>query len=406
MALSSSGTLHPAPAAAPLDAFRTTGTSPSRGAPVPPTVHPGIMGSRPGRPRTASPPRAGWPARWVHIASTAVAGRRGVVALPPRLPLEHGGILERGRIAYEAYGDPALPVVVVLGGISAGRHLARSDLDSTAGWWEAFVGPGRAVDTRRYRAVGVDFLGGPGASSGPADIQPTGGASVAIGTGDQARGLAKVLDYLGVRCVHAVVGSSYGAMVGLAFAAAYPDRSSALVCISGAHRPHPMATALRSLQRRIVRLGTATGTEEDALSLARGLAMTTYRTALEFESRFDTRPVETEASRRPFPVERYLENQGARFRDFFTAERFLALSESLDLHHVDPAEVTVATTLVAVESDTLVPLWQMEALAEALSPRATLVRLPSLFGHDAFLKEVDALTPIVGDALRAARTVS
>lgn len=340
-----------------IDAFQTTGTSPS-----------------------------------------GVHGCRGVVPLPSRLPLEHGGTLHRGRVAFETLGDPELPTVVVLGGISAGRHLTSSDLDPSPGWWEAFVGPGKAVDTCEWRAVGIDFLGGGGASSRPSDaVRPPGGTA-AIGTRDQARALAKVLDYLGIDRVHGLVGSSYGAMVGLAFAVEHPERLDKLVCISGAHRTHPMATAVRSIQRRIVRLGMATGAGREALSLARGLAMTTYRTALEFRERFDTRPQRRGDGVR-FPVESYLEGRGERFVDAFSPEEFLVVSESLDLHDVDPGRVRASTTLVAVDSDTLVPPWQMEELVAGLAGPARLVRLDSLFGHDAFLKEVGPVTRVVRRAL-------
>ena len=342
-----------------IDAFHTTGTSPSA------------------RVRT---------------------GRRGVVALPPRLPLEHGGVLQRGRVAYETFGDPDLPAVAVLGGISAGRHLATSDLDPASGWWEPFVGPGRAVDTTAYRAIGIDFLGGPGASSGPEDVQAAPGSTCAIGTRDQARALAKVMDYLGITRVHGLVGSSYGGMVGLAFAAEYPRRVNNLVCISAAHRTHPMATALRSVQRKIVRMGVSTGATREALSVARGLAMTTYRTAREFQGRFDVLPVNEGRSLR-FPVDAYLDSRGERFVDTFTAEAFLGLSESVDLHYIEPAEILADTTLVAVESDTLVPPWQLEELAAGLGGPVELVRLESLFGHDAFLKEVRAVTGVVSRGL-------
>lgn len=330
-----------------------------------------------------------------HVAVTS-SGRRGVVALPPRIPLEHGGVLRRGRVAFEAFGCAGLPAVAVLGGISAGRHLSASDLDSSPGWWQAFVGGGRAVDTNRFRAVGVDFLGGPGASSGPGDIDETGSApgSHPIGTRDQARALAKVLDYLEIPKLHAIVGSSYGGMVALAFAAEFPRRVENLICISAAHCTHPMATAWRSLQRRIVQLGLATGSEREALSVARGLAMTTYRTAREFSERFDTRPVDALRGT-TFPVESYLDNRGARFVDTFTPQAFLGLSRSLDLHHVDPEDVHTTAVLVSVESDSLVPPWQMDELAGRLAGPTELLRFDSLFGHDAFLKEVDLVANAV-----------
>ncbi|HET9986064.1 MAG TPA: homoserine O-succinyltransferase [Longimicrobiales bacterium] len=336
------------------------------------------------------PARAG-----VRAAAGGPRARRGVLVLERPLPLELGGALDACRIGWALYGDPALPTVVALGGISAGRHLAACAADPRPGWWQDFVGTGLAVDTRRFSVLGIDFLGGSGASTGAA-----GPGFPSITTADQASALAAVLDHLGISVAHAVVGSSYGGMVALAFGERFPGRAARLVVISAAHESHPMATALRTLQRRAVRLGVESGRERDGLAIARGIAMTTYRTAEEFAARFGGAPERTTAGPR-FPVEDYLEQRGEAFARAFSPWSFLCLSESIDLHRVDPAAVATPTTLVGVDSDTLVPPWQLRPLAAALAGPAALVELQSVFGHDAFLKEVGAVSRIVRDALHS-----
>src|SRR3546814_11766500 len=47
-----------------------------------------------------------------------------------------------------------------------------------------------------------------------------------------------------------------------------------------------------------------------------------------------------------FPVEDYLAHQGRRFVERFDADRFLALSESIDLHDVEPEQVRTPSTLI------------------------------------------------------------
>ena len=79
--------------------------------------------------------------------------------------------------------------------------------------------------------------------------------------------------------------------------------------------------------------------------------------------------------------------------------RFLSLSESIDLHRLDPAAVKVPATLVAVTGDTLVPPRQVRELHARLGGPARLIEIESIYGHDAFLKEVGALTPIIAHAL-------
>jgi homoserine O-acetyltransferase len=161
-----------------------------------------------------------------------------------------------------------------------------------------------------------------------------------------------------------------------------------------------MATALRAIQRQIVRLGLASGTPEAALSLARQLAMTTYRGEGEFGLRFDAAPAWCDG-RFQFPVERYLAAAGRKFVARFDPERFLALSESIDLHRIEPEAVSVPTTAIAITSDRLVPLADLIELSKRMAGACRLETLDSRYGHDAFLKEPERIGALVEIALNA-----
>ena len=103
--------------------------------------------------------------------STAVPStyewRDDVHVLPGGLDLHFGGRLDRVELAYRLAGAGGAPVVAVLGGISAGRNVF-SLQPGAPGWWEDAIGPGRALDTDRYRVLGIDFLGGSHRTTGPA----------------------------------------------------------------------------------------------------------------------------------------------------------------------------------------------------------------------------------------------
>ncbi len=314
----------------------------------------------------------------------------------PRLDLMHGGRLEGVQIAWRLAGPPRGPVVAVLGGISANRKVTTSH--DGEGWWSALVGPGKGIDTRKYRVLSFDWLGGSGGSSGPAPGSFHGKTFPAVAPDDQAAALVWVLGQLGVSCLHGFVGASYGGMVALAFAAAHPDRLDRLVVVSAAHRAHALATAWRSIQRQIVRLGLSTGAAEDALALSRALAMTTYRSPEEFDARFAGPPTADDGFYR-FPVDDYLDARGAEFVRRIVPESYLCLSESIDLQDVDPNQVVTPTTLVAVRQDQLVPLVQMRDLARRLRSHCRLVEVDSVFGHDAFLKEDETLKAVFIEAL-------
>ena len=81
--------------------------------------------------------------------------------------------------SWELSGPPGAPVIVVLGGISASRHVTATTNDTSDGWWQLLVGPAAAVDTRRFRVLGIDWLA------------PEQGS---ISTHDQADALLAVLD--------------------------------------------------------------------------------------------------------------------------------------------------------------------------------------------------------------------
>jgi homoserine O-acetyltransferase len=247
------------------------------------------------------------------------------------------------------------------------------------------VGRGAAIDTTRHRVLGFDWLA---AATGPTT------------TADQAAGLARVLDHLQVPAVRAIVGASYGGMVALAFAAAYRERVGRLGILSAAHRSHPMATAQRVLQRRIVQLGLLAGVPATGVALARGLGITTYRSQGEFAERFATTPRWVAQAPR-FEVEDYLEHGGRTFAAHFDPHRYLALSESLDLHCIDPTEITTPTAVFGVAEDQLVPLWQLRELRDQLAGPVTLLEVSSRFGHDAFLTEHRLVAEFLRGALES-----
>ncbi len=309
-------------------------------------------------------------------------------AAAPRL-----GRLSHSPVAFEYTGPPHAPAVAVLGGISASRHVAANDTDRTPGWWQTAVGPGLAIDTLRYRVLSIDYV-----TEGTTPGSPG-------RTADQAAALAAALDLIGIERLHAVVGASYGGMVALAFGAASPHRVGRLLVISAAHESHPLATASRLLQRRVVELGLASGRGAEALAIARGIAMSGYGTPAEFHQRFRVAGDDDVAAtcRR---IGEHLSAAGDRFARSCSPARFLALSSSLDLHRVRPEDVRVPATIVAVHGDQVVPVEQARELAARLGAPCRLLELESIYGHDAFLNEPALFAPILTGVLDASTGIS
>jgi len=319
--------------------------------------------------------------------------REAVHVLPGGMDLHFGGRLERVEVAFRVAGARDAPVVAVLGGISAGRNVFSLQPDAP-GWWEDAIGPGRALDTDRFRVLGIDFIGGSHRSTGPAEGQ----VFPSVSAFDQARALLGLMQHLGIERLQASLGASYGGMVTLALAQAHPERLRHAVVLSAAHRTHPMSTAWRSVQRAIVRYALGHGEGPRGLVLARALAMATYRSAREFEERFPG-PAEATLDGFRFPVETYLMARGESYAAVYKPEAFVCLSESIDLHRVEPEAIRVPTTLLGVQEDQLVPLADMRELRDRHGGNCSLVEISSIYGHDAFLKETEVLRDLLARAL-------
>lgn len=301
------------------------------------------------------------------------------------LQMKHAG-MRRIRLAVEWSGDPRLPAVWVAGGISAHRHVCASQVDTQPGWWQELIDAHVALDTRSHCLIACDWLGAEGEIDAP------------ISSEDQADAIAQALDLLGIRRLRAFVGASYGGMVGQAFAARHPQRIERLVCLSAGARPHPFASAFRALQRQVVALGQLQCADQLGLSLARQFAMLSYRSPDEFALRFDA-PSVLANGRVRCASEAYLGSCGSRYADRWSVTAFLRLSESIDLHTIDPAQIRVPTHLLAVAGDWLAPPEDLRVFAEALAVPAQYECIESLYGHDAFLKETDRVGAVIARAL-------
>ncbi len=302
------------------------------------------------------------------------------------LNLRHAG-MRRICLRVEWTGDLSLPALWLAGGISADRHVCANSVDSRPGWWQQAVGTTRSLDPQRYCLLACDWLGADGQLDLPID------------SADQADAIAYVLERLGIARLHAFVGASYGGMVGQHFAIRHRHRLSRLVCLSAAHRATPFASAFRALQRQVVTLGQTQCADDVGLSLARQLAMLSYRSPDEFAERFD-QPAELRSGRVRCAAEDYLQHCGQRYVTQWSATAFLRLSESIDLHAITPSQLRVPCHFLAVQGDWLAPVEWIEACAAAASAPCTVERIASRFGHDAFLKETDHVDALLHRALQ------
>ncbi|KAI0750978.1 homoserine acetyltransferase [Daedaleopsis nitida] len=291
------------------------------------------------------------------------------------LPLVYADPLPAFDIAYETWGtlSPRKDNVILLHtGLSASSHAASTDLNPADGWWEKFIGPGKALDTNQFFIVCTNVLGGCYGSTGPSSIDPANGDHYAtrfplLSIFDMVRAQFCLLDHLGIDSLYASVGSSMGAMQSLAAGWLYPERVGKVVSISGTARSSPSAIAMRFAQRsgqfyipssfctlkRILSVLMAdpnwkNGFYYDSLpphtgmKLARQIATITYRSGPEWDLRFGRkfRPSpDTPNPSRPrqpalcpdFLIETYLDHQGEEFCLKYDANSLIYISKAMDL---------------------------------------------------------------------------
>lgn len=166
-----------------------------------------------------------------------------------------GESMEHLEIAYETYGKlnaDASNAILLFHALSGSQHAAgicravpgtdaRWTEDCHHGWWEPFIGPGRALDTRKFFVICANYLGGCYGSTGPASIDPATGKPFAarfpsVLTADVVRAHALLLDHLGIAHLHAVMGASVGGLLSINFATMFPERVRLVVPIASGCR--------------------------------------------------------------------------------------------------------------------------------------------------------------------------
>jgi homoserine O-acetyltransferase len=331
-------------------------------------------------------------------------GAIGTLDLGP-FDLESGERLPELAVAFRHDGvAPGLgPQVLVV-------HALTGSADAAGDWWAPLIGPGLALDTDRFGVLCANLLGGRYGTTGPTSVDPQRGQAWVsafpwVSTRDQARVLWRLADALGIERLRLVTGGSLGGMVALEVAACEPTRVDCVVPMAAPAATGPMAIAWNRIQLRLVEL-----LGDEGLSIARQLAMTTYRSEADFDARFG-RQVQEDGR---FAVVSYLDHQGTKLVERFDGDTYRILAGAMDRHDIGRdrgglaaalgplAAAGVRLTGVGIQDDILYGPRQVHELVDAAvaaGVRATYREIRSDKGHDAFLVEWDQLAGILEETL-------
>jgi homoserine O-acetyltransferase/O-succinyltransferase len=356
--------------------------------------------------------------------------RRFASVAPDGLDLEAGGRLAAVDVAYETWGslhDDRANAVLVLHALTGDSHATgpAGEGHPSPGWWDAVIGPGRALDTNRFFVVCPNVLGGCQGTTGPSspapDGAPYGSRFPIITIRDQVAAEVALADALGIDRWAAVVGGSMGGMRVLEWAVARPDRVARAVVLAVGSAATAEQIALCSLQAGAIRSDPAfaggdyygagpAGGPRRGMALARGIGQVSYRSELELAGRFGRQPQGAEDPLKGgrYAIESYLEHHGDKLLDRFDPNSYVVLSEAMNHHDIGRgrggvaaalARVTAATTVAGIDSDRLYPLRLQHELARQLTGNdATVIASP--IGHDGFLVAAPAVGAVIRGALR------
>ena len=254
------------------------------------------------------------------------------------------------HIAYETWGTLNTSKsngILLHTGLSASSHAHSTELNPKPGWWEKFIGPGRALDTNKYFVICTNVIGGCFGSTGPSSIDPSDGQRYAtrfpiLTMQDMVRAQFRLLNHLKIHQLDASVGASMGGMQSLAAGTLFPDRVRKIVSISGCARSHPYSIAMRHTQRQVLMMdpnwnrGFYYGRipPHSGMKLAREIATVTYRSGPEWENRFGRQ--RADPSKQPalcpdFLIETYLDHAGEKFSLEYDPNSLLYVSKAMDL---------------------------------------------------------------------------
>jgi homoserine O-acetyltransferase/O-succinyltransferase len=348
------------------------------------------------------------------------------------LTLKSGAVLPQYHLTYETYGELNAAknnAVLICHALSGNHHVAgryAAD-DKYPGWWDNLIGPGKPLDTNKFFVIGLNNLGGCHGSSGPSSVDPLtdkpySATFPVVTVEDWVESQARLLDYLGIDQLAAVIGGSLGGMQALHWNIVYPERVRHAFVIASA----PNLTAQNMAFNEVARQAIITDPEffdgdyynhgtvpRRGLRIARMLGHITYLSDDVMGEKFGRKLRHGDVKYSfdvEFEMESYLRYQGDKFAGEFDANTYLRMTRALD--YFDPAldydgdlskalsRAQAKFVVISFTTDWRFSPARSREIVKALLDNALPVKyaeVTSDHGHDAFLMP----DPYYHDIMRA-----
>ena len=359
--------------------------------------------------------------------------------------LKCGEKLTNFTLAYEVYGQISQNkdnVILLFHALSASQHAAgftenieglsvEWDKECQTGWWNDFIGSGKALDTDKYCVVCANYLGGCYGSTGPSSMNPEtgkpfGGSFPRISIKDIVKSQIELLNHLEVEQLHAVAGSSLGGLMAISLATQHPEKVRTIVALASGiktsvlQRIHNLEqiTAIESDSDYLGGNYYGKNSPEDGLALARMIGHKVFISLATLERRASQEvKKETEESswyQIQTPVESYMSHQGQKFVKRFDANTYLRIMDAWQNFNIleesgfsDYGAMFSRCRhqkylIFTINSDVCFYPDQQEELVSAINEGGITpihITVHSEKGHDSFLLEPDLYAPHIHSAL-------
>jgi len=345
--------------------------------------------------------------------------------------LESGEKFGPVTLAYETYGvlnKEKSNAILIVHALSGDAHAAGvHEGNDNPGWWDKFIGPGKALDTDKYFVICSNILGGCKGSTGPASINSKTGKPYAldfplITINDAVHAQKRLIDHLGIERLLSVAGGSMGGLQVLSWLVNYPQGIRSAIPIATTIKHSPQQIAFNEVGRQAImadahwKVGNYYGgpTPSKGLAVARMIGHITYMSDKSMAEKFGRTKKEAGEQFKftaDFEVEGYLHYRGDSFVKRFDANSYLYITKAMDnfdasggkrleeLLKGNKAKVLV----IAFKSDWLYPAYQSKEIVKACKLagiETTYCEIDSSYGHDAFLLEVEEESHLIRHFLK------
>lgn len=337
--------------------------------------------------------------------------------------LENGESIPNLEIAYESYGtlnESKSNAILLCHALSGDAHAAgMHEGDKRPGWWDYYIGPGKALDTNRFFIISSNVIGGCSGSSGPLSINPKTGKQYKstfpfVSITDMVRAQNCLVEYLGIDSLFAVCGGSMGGMQALQWAVSYPEKVVSCIVMAATSEHSAQQIAFNEVGRQAIiadpNWNSGDYTDESkpgkGLSIARMVGHVTYLSDQVMREKFGRQPPRGNIITTDFAVGSYLIYQGESFVDRFDANSYIYVTKALDHFSLGTGKELGKTLenvqsrflILAYSSDWLYPPYQSIEIVNSLEVNAIPVsycELETHAGHDSFLLPSEFQTKLI-----------